>query len=221
MFDRLLDFEFALWLVAAALYVLDALRLIAPGEVLLEEGARGTLRPHVARVPFEWSGKHLYAAGLLAPARGLLRAPRQPGSSESDVAAALAALDALRARWRPLRVAAVLVFISLFVAGPLATAYVGLGIALPLAAGGAYLLALTAGLWLLVRAPQWGLPRTRAAWIAIECLVCVPFAANLVKKVAWLMPLNVDGLALARARMSDAERERLALRLNNVNEEPS
>ena len=216
-----LEYELAIWLVAAALYVADVIRALLPSQLLLVEARRGAWRVSIARAPFEWGARYLVATGLLLPWAGALTAPRilpLADDATSNVAQELARLDALRARLLPLRLSSALIFTLLFVAGPLIAWRAGLVAALFAAIAPAYLIAVGAGIVLVLRCESLGLSRARAMWIAVESLLCIPLAANVVKKVTAHWSTPHDGITLARARATAAEREELDARLAALKE---
>jgi hypothetical protein len=198
---RLLALEQAIWIVAAALYLFDVLRAIGPDQILLEERGGLKLRAVLARRPFEWGRRHLYLVGVLAPHRGVLTASQSGPTAAAEVETQLQALDQVRAALRPLRLLALTMFMLLFVAGPLATHQVGAASSILWLAAPVYGLGLASALLLTLRRQRLALARGQAATLALECVLCPPYAANLPKKVCALQLLHCSGIAAAKARM--------------------
>ena len=110
-----------------------------------------------------------------------------------DVAAAPGAdpLDAAQRALAPFRYTSTLIFVLLFIAGPALTAWRGLGMAALMVLPPAYLISLVSVVLMARRASAFGLAR-RARWsLGFDCLACIPYAANLTKRLAW----RVDGRA--------------------------
>jgi len=198
---RLLAFEQAIWIVAAGLYLFDVLRAIGPDQILLEERSGLKLRAVLARRPFEWGRRHLYLVGLLAPHRGVLTASQSGPTAAAEVEAQLQALDQVRASMGPFRLLAVSMFALLFVAGPVATQHIGAAASILWLALPVYGLGLASALLLALRRPRLALSAGQAATLALECVLCPPYAADLPKKICALQQLHCSGIAAAKARM--------------------
>jgi hypothetical protein len=215
VFGHFLAFEQTIWIVAAALYVLDVLRAIAPDQILLEERPGLRLRAVLARRPFEWGRRHLYLVGVLAPHRGVLlasqwgaasaTAPSSAKATEGKPAAELEAqwraLDQVRSAMRPFRVLAVAMFALLFVAGPIATQSIGAASSILWLAAPAYGLGLVSALLIALRKRRLALSPAQAGALALECLLCPPYVANLPKKICALQQVRGSGIAAAKTRM--------------------
>ena len=189
---RLLDF--AIWLVALALYVGDAARLLTARQLLLVETGGDRLAAVFHAYPFTLGGKALVFAPLLLPQRGAFTAPwGRPWSPPATLRGALDAVTTLRGTLRPARILAAWTFIVLFVVGPLLTAVIGTDPAVLVVAALVYptVLATIAVVWWRRRA--WGLGRGAAALLSVEILVCPAFLPNLVRKITGVHRLDVDG----------------------------
>jgi hypothetical protein len=198
---RFLAFEQTIWIVAAALYVLDVVRAIAPDQILLEERPGLKLRAVLARRPFEWGRRHLYLVGILAPHRGVLLASQWG----TEVEAELQALDQVRSSMGPFRAMAVAMFVLLFVAGPIATQNIGAAASILWIAVPAYGLGAASALLIGLRRRRLALSPAQAGTLALECLLCPPYVANLPKKICALQQLRGSGIAAAKARMGPQE----------------
>ena len=203
MFGHFLAFEQTIWIVAAALYVLDVLRAIAPDQILLEERPGLRLRAVLARRPFEWGRRHLYLVGVLAPHRGVLLASQWGAASKpaAELEAQWRVLDQVRSAMRPFRVLAVVMFALLFVAGPIATQSIGAASSILWLAAPAYGLGLVSALLIALRKGRLALSPAQAGALALECLLCPPYVANLPKKICALQQVHGSGIAAAKARM--------------------
>lgn len=185
MLDRLLGFDHTLWLVAFAFYAFDVTVIARPHEVLFAETGR-RLRPVLARVPFAFRGGDLYWIAPLAPFLGVFRA-----GMTGTTAPGADPLDAAQRALAPFRYTSTLIFVLLFIAGPALTAWRGLGMAALMVLPPAYLISLVSVVLMARRASAFGLAR-RARWsLGFDCLACIPYAANLTKRLAW----RVDGRA--------------------------
>lgn len=209
MLDRILGFEYTLWLVAFAFYAFDV-GVVARADDLLFVESWKRLRPILARVPFSFRGGDLYWVAPLAPFLAVFRGgltgtsqtaadPAAANLPAADAAtqAALAAIGNARARLWPFRWTSTLIFVLLFIAGPALTAWRGLGLAALIVLPPAYLISLVGVVFMVRRATVFGLNR-RALWsLGFDSLACIPYAANLTKRVA----LRLDGSGRAEAWM--------------------
>ena len=194
MLDRILGFEYTLWLVAFAFYAFDVGVVARADELLFVESWK-RLRPILARVPFSFRGGDLYWVAPLAPFLAVFRGGLAAAPADAD--AARAAIDQARARLWPFRWTSTLVFVLLFIAGPALTAWRGLGLAALIVLPPAYLISLVGVVFMVRRASVFGLDR-RALWsLGFDNLACIPYAANLTKRVA----LRLDGSGRAEAWM--------------------
>jgi len=186
--------DFAIWLVALALYVFDAARLLTPRQMLLVEAGHGRLASAFSADPFTITGRALVFTPLLRPYRGAFVAPwGRPWAAAPALRAALADVDALRGTLRPARVLAAWVFLLLFVAGPALTLALGTDPAVLCVAAVLYpsVLVTIAVVWWRRRA--WRLGRGAAALLSLEVLVCPAFLPNLVRKITAAHAIEVDG----------------------------
>lgn len=206
--------DFAIWLVALALYVGDAARLLTPRQLMLVEAGRGRLASVFSADPFTITGRALVFAPLLLPQRGVFVAPW--GRSWAPARALRAAVDdveSLRGTLRLARVLAAWTCVLLFVAGPVLTLAVGSDAAVLCVAAVLYpSVLLTIGvLWWKRRA--WRLGRGTAALLSLEVLVCPAFLPNLVRKITAAHALEVDGAQILDATASDEVKEEFFGRL--------
>lgn len=212
--------DYAIWLVAAVLYIFDAARLLAPREFLLVEATRGRLAPALADTPFTLAGRVVAFGPLLRPDRAVF--VLRWGDGWSDAAAvgtALRRLTGLTAPLLPLRVVAVWTAVWLFVAGPALTFVLGPTLAIYGAAAAVYSTALVAGLLLCMMRSSLGLGRARVAQLAIEAVICPPSLVNLVRKVTAARPVEGDGVQIVLAQLDADGRARFWERLEGRAEE--
>lgn len=194
--------EATLMLLAAGLYVYDALILLAGNEALLVRQGRGW-RAVFGSARWRLAGREPCAPGLLAPHRIIVRLPWSfvgtPGTGGARRSVAVpAGLGALAgACWASAVVLFVLLPLSLFLA---------LGTAVTLAVVGLlYGVNLTA-LALLYRIHRrQGGPAGRYAATAFEGLVCPPFCINLVRRACEWEGLDEDFLQACARLLPSAD----------------
>ena len=200
MVDQLHPGDFAIWLVALALYVGDSARLLAPRQLLLVEARGGRLASVFSAYPFTVAGRVLVFAPLILPHRGAFVAPwGRPWSGEPALRAALGSLDALRRSLRMARVLAAWTFVLLFVVGPVLTRLLGPDPAVLYTAALVYPTAIVAVAVVWWRRRAWRLSRGHAALLSLELLACPAFLPNLVRKVTGPHAMEVDGAQILTA----------------------
>jgi len=205
--DRIVELSQALWLLAFGFYALDVARLVAPGRLLLRETSGGRFAPVLAAFPFELAKKELYVAGILVPWRAVLTA-RWAADVDPRAVTLAQADDALHGLL-PFRLVGTFNFILLFVVGPVLTSIVGLGGALLIVAPLLYPINLLTGIYLLKRRNRFGLARGQAAWMLADALLCPPYGANWVKRIARLLP-ELPALTQIQDRLAAADLERVS-----------
>ncbi len=186
MLDRIFGFEYTLWIVAFAFYAADVGVVARANEMLFAESWK-RLRPVLARVPFSFRGGDLYWIAPFAPFAAVFRAGLATGTAPADPGAP--GIDAMRELLWPWRLTSTLIFLLLFVAGPWLTHARGLGWAALTVLPMAYLISLTGVVLLALQAKRLGLAR-KAVWsLGFDCFACIPYAANMTKRLA----LRLDG----------------------------
>ncbi len=216
MLDQPRIADFAIWLVALVLYVGDAARLLTPRRLLLVEAGRRRLAAVFSADPFTITGRALVFAPLLFPHRGAFVAPwGRPWAPAPALRAALDDLEALRGALRLARVLAAWAFLLLFVAGPVLTLTLGTDPAVLCVAAVLYpsVLVTIAVVWWRRRA--WRLGRGAAALLSLEILVCPAFLPNLVRKIAAVHAIEVDGAQLLDAAAADEVKQEFFGRLTS------
>jgi hypothetical protein len=206
--------DYAIWLVALALYVADAARLLTPRQLLVVEARRGRLAAVFSAEPFTVAGRALVFTPLLFPYRGAFVAPwGRPWSAAATLSAALASIASLRGVLRPARVLAAWSFLLLFVIGPVLTLTLGTDPAVLCVAALLYptVLMTIAVLWW--RRNAWRLSRGAAALLSLEILVCPAFLPNLVRKVTAAHAIEVDGAQLVVAAAAEDVKQEFLGRL--------
>lgn len=212
--------DFAIWLVALALYAFDAARLLAPRELLLVEAGGGRLRSDFSAYPFTLGGRVLAVAPLTLPHRGAFVAPwGQAWSDEPALRPVLQWVQALRRTLLPARLLAIVAFALLFVVGPALTLLLGTDPAVLCTAAVVYPTALAAVVVLWWRRRAFGLTARHTTLLSLEVLVCPAFLPNLVRKITTSRPLAADGAQVLLATASDDVKEEFLLRLSNRAEE--
>ncbi|KRA53891.1 hypothetical protein ASD77_04425 [Pseudoxanthomonas sp. Root65] len=196
------------WLLVAgilAFYVQDSVRLAYFDDVVVSGGR--TWRVAIEAV-IEMRGRFLWLPHPLLPARTILHASWL-ASAEN---AATDTADDLRAFARlllPIRVGCVLVGAIVLIALP----YLLLSSAPPtwlLACLAAWLAVTLAMLsCLAARRGPLGLTHRQLALLAIECLLCPPFAVNLYRKLCDLRGFRGDPIAFAASTLTTRQRQML------------
>ena len=200
--------DYAIWLVAGALYVADAARLLAHQEFLLVEGARRRLAPTLSDAPFTLAGRIVAFGPLLRPDRAVF--VLRWGDRWTDptvLPAALRRLSDLCAGLVELRLVAAWAWAWLLVGGPLLTLWLGPSAAIYCAIAAIYPATLTAAVVLWCRRRTLRLSGARVARLTAEALVCPPALANLVRKITAAEPVEIDGVQIALALLRAGDRE--------------
>jgi hypothetical protein len=206
--------EYAIWVVAFLLYAYDAVRLLAPRELLLVEAAGGRLAPLIGDNPFTAGGRTLAFGPLHLPHRGAFLASwGRPWSAGAGLQATLDGVARLRGALGPVRVLAVLAALLLFVLGPALTLPFGPDAAVVGVAAGLYPTVVAAIVVLWWRRRRFGLAVRRTLWLSFEILVCPAFLPNLVRKLIAQQPLEADGAQVLLAAAAPDVRDEFLARL--------
>lgn len=151
-----------------------------------------------------WRGRYLVFPALLSPGTPVFRAVwAAPGGAD------VPATDSVLSVLRPLRWAAWLVALALFVLVPVALAIHPPSAWLPGLLALIYLPTLLAVAQLARRRTSLGLARKDVAAIAFDVLACPPFALNLVRRVSLRCGLALPAEAFAETVLDAAARARL------------
>ena len=204
--------DFAIWLVALALYAFDAARLLSPRELLLVETAGGRLAAVFSAYPFTLAGRILAFAPLTRPHRGVFVAPwGRAWSDERALRTTLGWMETLRGTLLPARLLAAAAFVLLFVVGPALTLLLGSDPAVLATAAVVYPTAAGAVGVLWWRRRAFGLTVRHTALLSLEVLVCPAFLPNLVRKITTARPVEADGAQiLLTTACGDVKEEFLA-----------
>lgn len=199
--------DYAIWCVAALLYLFDAARLLAPRELLLIEGGRSRLTAVLSREPFTLAGRVLCFAPLLRPDRGAFVAPwGREWLAAGELQAAIAGIERIRAALGGARGVACAAFLLLFGMGPALTFVVGANAAVVYTAALLYpTVALAIG-WLWWRRRRLALTVRHTLFVSVEMAICPALLPNLVRKITATHRLTVDGGQLASATAAAAAR---------------
>jgi hypothetical protein len=218
--DQTRGSDYAIWCVAALLYVFDAAKLLSPRELLLVEARGARLAAIFSGNPFTLAGRVLEFGSLLRPDRGVLLAPwGQPWAPDAALESAIQAVERLRASLLIPRVLASAGFVLLFVAGPALTLLVGPNAAVVYTAAVLYSTAFTAIGCLWWQRQRFGLTITHSAWVSVEILLCPAFLPNLVRKITGSHLLQADGAQILSATASADVKEEVLARLASRAEE--
>lgn len=188
LLDRVLDFQQSLCLAAFSLYLIDGLRLIAPGQLLLSERSGGRFFPRLSRFPLEFKGKEFYGPDLLLPWRGVFTMPWEGAPAPAPEAMDIARADQLRRRLWVARVGSTVNFLLMFVMAPVLTQLAGLALALMLVLPAVYLINVLVAIDVYRGRERLGLTSWRVAVLAADALLCPPWGANWVKRIVRTAP---------------------------------
>lgn len=196
------DYETWFGLVAAALYLKDALLLLRPDEAVLEHRGRGRWQARFGTRHWKLAGREVWLPNLFTPHRAVFRLSwRMEGEAP---AAPVAQQVAVPRELRRLGPFAWVAWIALFVLLPVGL-YTRAGSAVALVA---IVLLYANNLVALGLAYRWrdrlGIGRRPMLQAALECLACAPYSVNLVRRLCSLMPAREDFVRAAN-RLLDAE----------------
>ena len=210
----LLEAELLLVGGAAALYLVDSVLLLYFDEGVLTPAGRRGWRVRFATDKLHVMGRGVFLPNPLLPHRPLFRLAWRFPTPRGTASPHWAARGAL---FRPLAPAVWGMAVALFAVLPLGL--FRLGDAAVLAAVALFYVSLLAGLaWAGFKRARLGLTPGRFAMLAFECVVCPPFALNLVRKISAAMPILEDLVRAARALQApqdwDVARRKFVARLD-------
>jgi len=194
--------EGALLLLALALYLFDAAVLLAPDEWLVEQQRGKRWRARFGLQGWPIARKEPWLPNPLAPWRPLLRLHWRFEVGPEDGAPKGAAPLAMPGT--ALRVTTGLLLVLIFVALPIALLgypllVLRIGVAVAI-----YATCVASALVLWRSRGHLGLTRGECAKLAVECVVCPPFALNLVRKLGLRQSARVgSGQVLAQLLGAD------------------
>ena len=193
----LLEAEALLMALAIGLYFFDSALLLYFDEGIVLPAGRGRWLVRFGSNNVRLMGKDLFLPNPLTPHRPLYRlswrVPALPAAADGEWAQR-------RALFRGLTLPVWGVALALFVLLPLGL-FSRLGTPVLLAAVVLLYLSILAALsWLAFHRARLPLPAKTLVLLAFECLVCPPFALNLVRTVSLAMPVAED-LAVAARRL--------------------
>ncbi|MBI5719662.1 MAG: hypothetical protein HZC37_18490 [Burkholderiales bacterium] len=206
--------EALLALLIAAFYLKDSLLLLRADEAVLVRGLGGRWRAGFGARGFKLGGREPYLANPFAPHLAVfrLRWAMQVAKAPTAVPRHALAAPAPLAWLAPF---AWVAWLLLFVAIPF-TVLARTGVTSTLAALALLYADIAVALALLWRVrSRLGLGGRAYALLAFECLVCAPYAANLVRRAAAACPVDEDFTAaaarlLAPPALTEVHRECLA-----------
>jgi hypothetical protein len=198
------SFELLLPLGAIGFYLLDATILLYGNEVGLES-RRGTWRSSTG-FDMQVGGRRPFVPSPFAP-HGLLFRVRWDARSRRDGLPLDVADFALRLA--PIRVLVSVQAVLLWLVLPALSIGYGAGLPLLLLFAAYYLLTLASLCLMCVRRDVLGLRRWQCAGLALEAVLCAPFAINLVRKVSLARSAELAWIELARKEFPEAARRRL------------
>ena len=203
MLDQPRGPDYTIWVVAFALYLCDAAKLVAPRELLLVEAAGRRLTVVFSGQPFTIAGRVLAFPPVLFPYRAVFVVPwARPWSDGAALKGVIGAMDRLRASLGVVRVLAACVFALLFIAGPGLTFTLGPDAAVLYTAALLYPTVLAAAACLWWKRGVLQLTRAQCAWLSAEILVCPAFGPNLVRKITARHRVEADAAQMLLATAS-------------------
>jgi hypothetical protein len=212
--------DYAIWILALGLYVVDAAKLLPPQELLLVEAGRRRFAAAFSASPFTLAGRVLTFCPLFLPHRGAFVAPwGRPWLERARLAATLEPVERLRAALWPLRAPVTAAFVLLFVIGPALTAWLGTDAAVVCTAIALYPTVVVAVVILWWRRGALHLTARRAFCLSLEILACPAFLPNLTRKLTLAGRIEADGAQILVATASPDVRQRFVARLQSRTEE--
>lgn len=207
LWNQLVLFEQMIWVLCGVLYLIDHVALLESTQLLCDERPWGW-RFRLQIYPFTIAGKDLYLLDPLQPWWGTFVLPWGEGHAEGESTSAKSDTKSVRQTRRDLlvfrqqimllRVVSTLSFVSLFVVGPAMTATRGLTHAV-LSVVPIHVVLVSLGAVVLWRLRQMlKLPIGGLLGLLVEALICPPYAASLLKRVALHYGIEVDGVGLAK-----------------------
>jgi hypothetical protein len=217
--------DYALWLVCAAFYVLDNLRLHRRRSLIIAESWSGLWEPLFPVATFRGNQRMLTVLMFAPPWGAAVEARWLRPSKETagQVRRSRQELEEVGLIARPLGLLGTCVFLNLFVAAPLITLFLGLGYAVIWAVT-VHACALSVLLVLLIhRRTLWAMTWAQVTAQMFECAVCPGFFSNVGRRVALRYGVfRGDALAYGYAlakRTSHAATWRLGQMLEEAEEE--
>lgn len=211
--------DYVIWLVALALYVWDAAKLLSPRELLLIEAGYRRFSTLFSENPFTLTGRILAFCPLLLPHRGVFVAPwGQRWVNQAQLATTLKSLEDLRGSLLVMRVVATWAFVLLFILGPVLTLWLGPAAAVVHTAVAVYWTALTAVVSIWWQRRDLRLTGARAFWLSIDVLICPAFLPNLVRKITATQVLEMDGAQILFATATPEAKQAFVRQLESRTE---
>jgi hypothetical protein len=204
--------SFALWLVALAIVLIDSILLLAPGEFAFCFRRDGRPDLRIPRTPFVMRNRDLVVTSVSFFARPFFVASVNLPQGANGVRLEDLRDIARRSRWLSVYCCVACVAI---VAGPVLTAYFGIGLALLCTAPVLYLNALCAAIFLVANRKSLAGALRSVPLVCFELAVCPILAVNLYKHV-----IDRDRIFDAREMIEADEQleQRLQTNLENFDE---
>jgi hypothetical protein len=212
--------DYAIWIVAFIVYLVDAAKLLSPSEFLLCAMGRGKFAPELSEAPLTLAGRIVAFGPVLQPDRAVfvLRWGDSVGNT-SQLPAALERMADVSSALFPLRLVVIWISVWLFMAGPTLTFLLGPTVAIYVTIAAVYPAALIAGLLLWRLRERLRVSRIRIVMLVAEGLAFPPSLVNLVRKVTLAETVDVDGVQLALTVLDSGDREVFWERLQSRAEE--
>ncbi|MBR0668399.1 hypothetical protein GXW71_28865 [Roseomonas hellenica] len=210
------------WLVCAAFFLAENVRLHSGRRVFLVETMGGAWRLAPPLSGWRLGRRAVTVLHPLLPFLGAVQLPwlGVTPHARRDLRRAERLLAIRRRRLLPYRLLGVTEGLALFLAGPLLTAWHGLGVAFLLVIPVHVTLALCLGVALAAQRRSWNIGWGQIAARVFECLLAPGSLANACRKISLSCPLpDVDGVALATSRPDAAAAAALAHHLPVMIEE--
>lgn len=199
--------ELSLLLIGLALYLTDSVCLLYSNEGVLI-AARDTWRISLGSDHLLLAGKNLFLLPPLNPSAPVFRL-LWPGAQGVDSRALAMSLRNRASALRFLLPQVFVQFVAMFIVVPFCLLRFP-GIPLLVALAFLYVNALCALAFVAIRRKSLELPWKSFTSIAIECLICIPFSINLLRKLSLRIDVPGDMVTIARELLPATDYQHMA-----------
>jgi hypothetical protein len=193
-----LDAEALLMLVIGFFFLKDSIRLLHQNEAVLVRGIGGRWRAGFGTRSWRLAGREPYLANPFLPHEAIVRLAWRMAAGPVDATVAAANPVAVPRELPRFGLVAWLIWAELFVLLPAALSGRVAGISPLLAIALLYATAVAAMVTVWWRRTALNLSNQAFRALAIDCIACPPYAANLVRRLAALQTIDEDFVAASR-----------------------
>jgi hypothetical protein len=181
---RLLYSEHIIWLVCAFFYLCDQVRYAGPNALLLKGGRKGWT-PLIPHYQFLILNRAINVLNPLTPWSAVLVLPwlSSGEAAPHNLRSQQRRVRIVMERLANIRIAASIVFASLFAVGPIATESTGLSSAILIVAPVLFAMWVCVAVPLILHRHVLTLTRGSLIWILIECAICPGYFANVWRRL--------------------------------------